>query len=248
MNERRVFFDLRSPGLLGKRPIIGLMIFVIGSMIFIILAYNLIKQGPLIQWDLLLAESLHALALNSSAFVINIMIIGSYLGLQGSVGISVILAVYFLYKRFWRELVMGVAALGGSGLLFIFLSHAFNRPRPFLSFDKLIWLSSPNIPGFPSGHASGILVLCGFLVYLLVPKIKSYLGKVLVITIALLVMFYVGFSRLYLGDHYLTDILAGYAVGFAWLGFSFTAVEFLFQRFGRGDKSYEKRTKGYNKN
>jgi undecaprenyl-diphosphatase len=158
------------------------------------------------------------------------MIIGYYVGLEGIVVIGVLLGLYFLYKRFWRELIMTAVALGLSGPIFLFLSHIFNRPRPFLLFDKPIW-AGPNIPGFPSGHTLSIVVCYGFLIYLLVPKIKSHLGKGLVITFALLVMFYVGFSRLYVGDHYLTDVIAGYAVGIAWFGLAYTTVEVLFQKY-----------------
>jgi undecaprenyl-diphosphatase len=233
MNKRNVSSGLRTSGLFGKRPIIGFMMFVIGSLIFIILAYNLVKQGPLIQWDLPVAESFHALALQSSPLVISIMIAGYYIGLQGIEAIAVLLGLYFLYKRFWRELIMVVGGFGGSGLIFLLLSHIFNRPRPFHLYDKMIWASSPNIPGFPSGHTMGIIICCGFLAYLLVPKIKSGLGKASVIAIALLIAAFIGFSRLYVGDHYLTDIIAGYAVGFAWFGLAFTSVELLFKKYGR---------------
>ncbi len=246
--NRNVLSNLCTPGLFGKKPIIGLTMFAIGSLIFIVLAFNLIKQGPLIKWDFSIAESLHALALKSPAFVINIMIIGYYVGLQGIVLVAVLLALYFLYKRFWCELVMVSISLGLSGPIFLILSHIFKRPRPFLLFDKPLWASSPNIPGFPSGHTLSIVVCYGLLIYLLVPKIKSYLGKTLVVAAALLVMIYVGFSRIYLGDHYLTDIIAGYAVGIAWFGLACTSVELLFQKYylrKEKNKSYEKQTNSH---
>lgn len=233
MDKRKISSGLQSPGLLGKKPIIGLMIFVFGILIFIILAYNLVTQGPLIKWDLPIAEGFHALALKSSPLVIDIMIAGYYIGHEGIVIIAILLGLYFLYKRFWRELVMVIVGFGGGGLLFLFLSSIFNRSRPFLLFDKQIWPGSPIIPGFPSGHTLGTAVCIGFLIYLFVPKIKSYIGKVLVITFALLVMFFIGFSRLYVGDHYLTDVIAGYAVGIAWFGLAYTSIELLFKKYGK---------------
>jgi undecaprenyl-diphosphatase len=112
------------------------------------------------------------------------------------------------------------------------------RPRPFTLFDQAIW-SKSNIPGFPSGHTLSIIVCFGFLIYLSLPKIKSYLGKVLAVLIALFVVVFIGFSRLYLGDHYLTDVIAGYAVGVAWFGLTCTFVELLFQRSRKlKEKSY----------
>jgi len=222
----------RTLGLFGKKPVIGLTMFVIGSLIFIILAYNLVYSGPLIKWDLPIAKSLHALALKSPAFVTDIMIAGYYIGgTWGIIIIGLILGLYSLYKRFWRELVMVVVGFGGSGILFLILSNIFNRPRPSSLFDKLIWSGNLTIPGFPSGHTLCVTVLIGFLVYLLLPKIKSYLGKALLVLIALLVAVYIGFARLYIGDHYLTDIIAGYAVGIAWFGLSFTYIEWLFKKY-----------------
>ncbi len=208
--------------------------FVVGSLIFSVLAFNLVTHGPLIKWDVFFAESFHVLALKSPSFVIDIMIAGYYMGKEGIIVIAVLLSLYFLYKRFWCELVMVVASFGLSGLIFLFLSHIFNRPRPFLLFDRMIWSGSPNIPGFPSGHTLSIVILCAFFVYVLVPKIKSKTGKVPIVFIALLIVLYIGFSRLYVGDHYLTDIIAGYAVGIAWFGLSCTSVELIFQRYKKG--------------
>lgn len=229
--ETGIFSKMRTPGLFGKRPVIGLMMFVLGSLFFAILAYNLVKQGPLMQWDLPMAQAFHALALKSSPLVINIMIAGYYIGKWGIALVVILLVLYFLYKKYWCELALVAVSLGISGLIFLLLSNIFKRPRPFLLFETQIWPGSPNIPGFPSGHTLSIIVLCGLFVYFLLPSINSYLGKAGVVFIALFVTLFIGFSRLYVGDHYLTDVIAGYAVGFAWFGLSFTCVELLFQRY-----------------
>lgn len=223
--------ELRVSGLFGKNPIIGFWMFVIGGLTFFAMAYNLVKQGPLIKWDLFIAEWFHILALKSPAYVIDIMIAGYYAGTGIIIASGVILGLYFLYKRFWREFTMVVIAFGGSGLLFLALSRIFMRPRPFLLFDEMIWAGSPNIPGFPSGHVKSILVCCGFLIYLFWPKIKSKFGKFLAVSGGLILVAYIGFSRLFLGDHFMTDIIAGYAVGTAWLGLICTSIEWLFKKY-----------------
>ncbi len=228
--NKNVFSNLRTPGLLGKKPIIGLTMFVIGTLIFIILAINLVNNSPLIKWDLSLANSFHNLALKSPTFVIDTMIAGYYIGSCIIWITAIFLIVYFLYKRFWCELFMSLASLGLAPIIFLILSNIFKRPRPFLSYDKLIWTGSPTIPGFPSGHATSIIVCLGFLVYLLVPRIKSHIKKVLMILVALLIVLYIGLSRIYIGDHYPLDIIAGYAVGVAWFGLACTSIELLFQR------------------
>jgi undecaprenyl-diphosphatase len=203
--KTNIFSNLRTIGLLGRKPLIGLVLFIIGSLFFAILAYNVVMKGPLTQWDVPIAESFHALALNSSPAIINIMIAGYYLGIQGIAIIGLLFGLYFLYKRFWRELVMVAIGLGLSGIMFYILTGIFKRPRPSLLFDKLIWAASPTNPGFPSGHTITIVACFGFLTYLLVPKMNSYMGKAMVIIISLLIMLYIGFSRLYIGDHYLVE-------------------------------------------
>ena len=135
---------------------------------------------------------------------------------------------------------MVIIGFGGGGLLFSIISPIFNRARPFHLYAVQIWPGSPNIPGFPSGHTLSAIVCFGFLMYLVVPKIKSYIGKTLVVIISLLIIFYIGFSRLYIGDHYLTDVIAGYAVGIAWFALAYTLVELYFKKIYEKKKNQER--------
>jgi undecaprenyl-diphosphatase len=155
------------------------------------------------------------------------MIAGFYVGDQLLILIGVVLGIYFLCKRYWRELVMLCNGFGVSAIIFRVLSLAFNRTRPV--FDTPIWHMKV-IPGFPSGHAIAIASSCGLLLYLFVPKIKSRTGRAWMIVGVVFVSLYVLFSRLFVGDHFLTDIVAGLAVGFAWSALANTAVELLFRK------------------
>lgn len=118
-------------------------------------------------------------------------------------------------------------AWAGEGLIWRVLSLVFDRPRP--TFDTMIWkpLSSPS---FPSGHTITVVICFGLLAYLFVPKMPSRFWKIVVITVALLIILYTGFARMYVGDHFLTDVLAGYAAGLAWSGLVYTSVELISQR------------------
>ena len=109
-------------------------------------------------------------------------------------------------------------------MIFHFLSVFIARQRP----PTQIWIVV-NIPGFPSGHAVAVVACYGLLAYLLAPKMPSLFWKITVITAALLIILFVGFSRIFMGGHYLTDILAGYAVGIAWFGLAYTLIEMFFQ-------------------
>jgi membrane-associated phospholipid phosphatase len=112
----------------------------------------------------------------------------------------------------------------GELLIFHFLSTFIGRSRP----PTQIWIVV-NIPGFPSGHAISVVVCYGLLAYLLAPKMPSLFWKITVSAAALLIIAFVGFSRIFTGGHYLTDILAGYAVGIAWCGLAYTVIERVFQ-------------------
>lgn len=85
-------------------------------------------------------------------------------------------------------------------------------------------------PGFPSGHAVATVTFYGLLAYLLGSKITSSFWKVVVVAVVLLIIGFVGFSRIFTGGHYLTDILSGYAVGIAWSGAVYTLIELYFQK------------------
>jgi undecaprenyl-diphosphatase len=90
-----------------------------------------------------------------------------------------------------------------------------------------------NLPGFPSGHALTVVAFYGLLAYLIAPKMPSAFWKGFVVAAALLIMGFVGFTRIFTGGHYLTDILAGYALGIAWSGLAYTLIEITFQKIRR---------------
>ena len=224
---------LPAPHLLARWPIIGWVMFIFGGLLFGALTYNLYAHGPLLQWDRALANTLPAIGLKSPVFVKYLMIAGFYLGKDVLNGVDVLLGLYFLYKRYWRELTLVTVGWGGAALIFHFLSTFIGRMRP----PTQIWIIV-NIPGFPSGHAVFTTVCYGLIAYLLVPKMPSLFWKFIVVAAALLIIGFVGFSRIFTGGHYLTDILAGYAVGIAWFGLAFTLIEMYFQE--RRIKNVEK--------
>ena len=120
---------------------------------------------------------------------------------------------------------MLVIGMAGETLLFLAISNLVGRIRP----PTQIWIIL-KIPGFPSGHTFAAVVFFGFLAYLLAPRMRSALGKGFVVVVAILLMLFIGFTRVFTAAHYLTDVLAGYAIGIAWSGAAFTLVEVYFQK------------------
>jgi undecaprenyl-diphosphatase len=89
-------------------------------------------------------------------------------------------------------------------------------------------------PGFPSGHAATAVVLYGLIAYLLMPYLPSRGWRVFAFLVAGLLALLIGYSRIYMGNHFPTDVIAGYAVGLAWFGLATTTVETLAWRMRRG--------------
>jgi membrane-associated phospholipid phosphatase len=100
------------------------------------------------------------------------------------------------------------------------LKATFERPRP--SFDDPVatagWFS------FPSGHALSSIALYGTLAYVLGSALRSQRARAASLAGVAVLVATIGFSRLYLGVHYLTDVLAGYSAGLAWLLFTIAVV------------------------
>jgi undecaprenyl-diphosphatase len=226
-SDQKHFGDFRSPGLLGKWPLIGLLMILLGGGLFGVLAVSLQSHSPLIQSDTQIVNDLHDMALHSSPVLLDVMKFGFFLAEYGFIVIGAALVLYFLHKRFWPELSMVLIAWGGEGPLWYFLSGYFNRPRP--TFATSVWRQM-TVPSFPSGHSIAAVMCFGLIAYLLMPKITSQFWKVVVIAGTLLAIVYIGYSRLFVGDHYPSDILAGYALGLAWSGLVYTSVELIARR------------------
>ncbi len=152
----------------------------------------------------------------------DVMIFGFYLGEQVIVVIGVIMALYFLYKRFWPGLAMVAIAWAAEGAIWLVLSQYYHRARPV--FAVAVW-HHMTAPGFPSGHAIAAVMCFGLLAYLIVPAMSSSFWQAVVIVTAVLLIVYIGYSRMFVGDHYLTDVLAGYGLGVALCGTVYTLVE-----------------------
>lgn len=222
--------DLVAPGLLAKRPLIGLTLFLMGSLIFGALAYNLYINGPLIQWDTPLYHELYAKAINAPARINEIMLFGFFMGKELIQVMVVILGLYLLNKRLWRELAMVIIGSGGGSLVWRFFNTFFDRPRP----EAQIGITVTN-PSFPSGHVMSAVIFYGLLGYLLVPKMPSLFWKWIVVITVLFILAFAGFSRIFQGGHYLTDVIAGYALGIAWAGLVYTLIERTFKEGNFGN-------------
>ena len=227
---------LRSPDILARHPVFCVALILICCLIFGLLAFLIKMQGALVQWDISISNNMHRMALSSPAWVKGIMRSGDYIGQQGFIAISVLLALYFLIKRFWKEFFMVLIASAGQAPLFLGLTYLFARPRPVFTenIGPVIGFFS-----FPSGHMISSVICFGLLAYFFVPIISSRFWKVVVVLSTVLIVVFVGFSRFFMGVHYLTDIVAGATVGIAWLCLVIMSIERISRK---GDKKDVKQT------
>jgi membrane-associated phospholipid phosphatase len=119
-----------------------------------------------------------------------------------------------------QTLLLWLAAIGGLALNILLKSY-FSRPRPAL--EAAVYAGHY---AFPSGHAMGSVVVYGTLAYLIVRGAPGRRAlQALTILGAALVIILIGLSRIYLGVHYASDVLAGYLAGFAWADLCVLAYE-----------------------
>jgi undecaprenyl-diphosphatase len=95
------------------------------------------------------------------------------------------------------------------------LKHLFNRPRP-----EIPLLYEAKGLSFPSGHALMSVTFYGLLIYIVFKTYRDKDWKWIVISLLLLLILIIGFTRIYLRVHYTTDVIAGYCIGFLWLVFA----------------------------
>jgi len=123
------------------------------------------------------------------------------------------LVLFFVWKRFWPSLVMLIIAVPGGMLLNEWLKLAVHRQRPFVEGPYVDWSGY----SFASGHTIAATLLYGQLLLFLLPLLKTRHSRVICIFSAASLVFVVGFSRVALGAHFLTDVLAAMFFGTIWL-------------------------------
>jgi membrane-associated phospholipid phosphatase len=138
----------------------------------------------------------------------------SEFGASESIGVILFcLVLFFVFKRWWPSLVTLLVAVPGGMLLNEWVKVLVHRHRPFVDGPFVDWSGY----SFASGHTIGATLLYGQLALFVVPAIRSRRWRAITFATAALFVFLVGFSRIALGAHYLTDVMAGILFGIVWL-------------------------------
>jgi undecaprenyl-diphosphatase len=151
-------------------------------------------------------------------------VVTAYTNVAGPIGMPIIAVaaalVLSLWRKSWTPAILIVAAGAGSLLMTIAGKDIIGRHRPPLVDAVPPYEYSPS---FPSGHTLNAIVIAGVVAYILILRQKSTRARVITITIAALFALTIGLSRVFLGHHWFTDVLAGWTLGGAWLALIITA-------------------------
>jgi undecaprenyl-diphosphatase len=177
-----------------------------------------------VRFDQTVANALHDAATPALTNVfLGIIALGS---IETVALLGLLVAGFFAMYRRWLHVWAWLLALGGSVAPNVLLKQLFERQRPSFPDPLLVETSY----SFPSGHAMISLVLYGMLAYFAVLALKSWRARTTVVFGVPLLILLIGFSRTYLGVHYFSDVVAGFAAGGVWLSACITSMETLRHR------------------
>ena len=187
--------------------------------------------GPLQRLDVRLDEDLNSFAFHHSGYVSVLRGVTNAGGPVSFEVVSALVAVVLLVRRQPRLAVWMLVTVFGGELLSRIVKQAVGRERPRLPHPVAHAMST----SFPSGHALGAVVGVGTLLLVGLPYARRSLRPCLIV-LGVLVVLAVGFSRLGLGVHYLSDVLGGYILGAGWLAATTAAFSAWRRDIGRGPR------------
>ncbi|MES2886899.1 MAG: phosphatase PAP2 family protein [Pseudomonadota bacterium] len=222
----RAFLRARtSPGrLLGLQLTWSALVLIAAGWVFGRLAEAVSSAGQLVLVDAQVAQWFHH---HATPAMTQAMLGLSHL--HGPTAISVmtvLVAAWLIRQRQWHSLSRIVLTVPTGLLLNVLVKQVFHRARP--QFDEpLLTLSTYS---FPSGHVAGTTLFYGVLCVLLWARVDALGWRVAGVAAAMAVTTLVAVSRLYLGVHFLTDVLAGFAGALVWLTLCLFAIDAYWRR------------------
>ena len=180
---------------------------------------DLITSDPIVAADIRLSNLLVVFRTDMLTNVFTwITLLGKSQVVLGFIAISV--ALLWLWRKSYYILPLFIAVTGSEA--FSYLGKlAFHRPRPEMA------VYAEHSFSFPSGHATIAVAFYGFAGYLLMRFVQSWSRKINIFFTTILIIIAIGFSRVYLGIHYISDVWSGYLVGAMWLIIAISFSEWL---------------------
>ena len=203
-NKKRSFEFLSLSLLLGLGT-------AIAALIFFGWLTDEVLEGETRHFDEVTRAAVHQLA---SPLLTAIMRGFSFVGSTISMTVGTIFVVIrFVMRRWGREAKLFVVTMIGAALLNMTLKLTFKRARPEPFFN----LTLPETYSFPSGHSLMSACFFGALAAILTARIKSRRVRLAIWIVSALMFLIIGFSRIYLGVHHTTDVIAGFSAALIWI-------------------------------
>src|SRR4051794_29678196 len=183
------------------------------SLLGFVLLAVLVRQGTTLALD---RQVTRAVQRPASSALLGLLEAVSWPGyLPQGIVIGLLIAAAFALARRWPESGMVVLAILTFPLTLL-VKGLVARPRPSAALDGVVVHVAASGTGFPSAHVLCYMALGGFLAYLAATRLRGALRPVL-LTLALALLVLIGPARIYLGEHWFTDVLASYLLGLAFL-------------------------------
>jgi undecaprenyl-diphosphatase len=170
------------------------------------------KWRPLLRADAGARDELHAYAVGHDWFVTAMRTLSTIGSAAVYIPVLLVVATWLWRRRRRRLAVFVVVAVAGGSLLNTLVKLAVDRARPVLPNP----VAHASGMSFPSGHAQSAVVVASVLLLVFLPRLHGA-WRVAVVALAVAMVLAIGFSRIALGVHYASDVLAGYALGGAWV-------------------------------
>jgi membrane-associated phospholipid phosphatase len=223
---RRLITRLDPRAYLTIHIVTGLVVCLLTALLFAALLDSVREHDVLVYRDQAVTDWFHrhATPLGDRVFVV-ISAIGSPVAMAVLFGA----AVLCLWRAKQRTLLVAwVLSYVGGTILDGVIKYVVRRPRPEFAAQFLHY----NSWSFPSGHSMGSLIGFSMLAYTIirVRRIESPPARAGIWAGAIIIIALVGYSRIYLGVHYLSDVFAGYTLGILWLAVCFTGLQMVSRR------------------
>ncbi|MDO8571305.1 MAG: LssY C-terminal domain-containing protein [bacterium] len=203
----------------GLHLTVGIITAFICVAVFFNILEDVLTKDPLIQYDIAVINLIQIF--RTQQFT-NVMLFVTYLGQWQVILLGITaMCVYLASLRRWHAIVVLILSTGIGELLVLLTKFLIKRPRPIL----VNALATESGFGFPSGHSFVAVSFYGLLTYFLYQKAKRKLTKVSIVFLGCSIVSAIGFSRVYLGVHWPSDVFASYFLATSWLVILITILE-----------------------
>jgi membrane-associated phospholipid phosphatase len=170
------------------------------------------RWSPLARLDSGARDDLHAVAVANDGLVTALEVLSTIGSAVVYFPLFAAVAAWLAWRRLPRLAAFVVVTVAGSALLNLLAKLAVDRARPVVA-DPVAHASGMS---FPSGHAQGVVVAMAVLLLVFLPVLRGTWRTVAVV-LAIAMVIAIGFARVTLGVHFVSDVLAGYVLGAAWV-------------------------------